>query len=108
MAARDGRHGAAILAHAAAGRIVASWTHVLHHVARSEVLYAASFDEALPSDSVARDVEADARFSAHLITAQAVAGDPSVVFPDPYGTFRTPPDVVAEVLALERELIAAT
>ena len=80
---------------------------VLHHVARSELLYAASFDEALTEDPVARYVEADARFSGRLIASRAAAGDPSVVFPDPYGTFQTPAEIVAEVVALERELVSA-
>jgi hypothetical protein len=79
---------------------------VLHHVARSEILYAAAFDEALPDDPAARYAEADARFVKRLAVALDVAGDPSLVFPDPYGTFRTPPEVVAEVLALEDELVA--
>jgi len=78
---------------------------VLHHVARSEVLYAASFDEALPEDPVARYAEADARFEQRLVAARAVADDPSIVFPDPYGTLFTPGEVVAEVLALETELV---
>ena len=80
---------------------------VLHHVARSEVLYAASFDEALPDDPVARYAEADARFSERLVAADAAADDPSVVFPDPYGTFFTPAGVVTEVLALESELLSS-
>ena len=78
---------------------------VLHHVARSEVLYAASFDEALPEDPVARYAEADARFGQRLVAARAMTDDPSIVFPDPYGTFFTPGEVVAEVLALESELV---
>ena len=79
---------------------------VLHHVARSELLYAAAFDEALPGDPAARYVEADARLGKILLTSRERAGDPSVVFPDPYGTFHTPEDVVAEVVALEGELVA--
>jgi hypothetical protein len=78
---------------------------VLHHVARSELLYAASFDEALPTGPAARYVEADARFGKRLVTARAIAGDESIVFPDPYGTFFAPGEVVAEILALECELI---
>jgi len=78
---------------------------VLHHVARSEVLYAASFAEALPDEPAARYAEADARFSARLLAAGAVQHDPSIVFPDPYGTFLTPAGVAAEVLALEAELL---
>src|SRR6058998_1551348 len=80
---------------------------VLHHVARSEVLYAASFDEVLPDDPVARYAEADARFSKRLVAARAMTDDPSIVFPDPYGTFFTPAGVVAEVLALESELFTS-
>src|SRR5205814_2150124 len=131
-AARSGPHGAAVLAHAAAGRIVAAWTadpapidpvahveqthakgrrhlrrllidqamrllvqraaalggddldwqppdagwplrRVLHHVARSEVLYAASFDEALPEEPAARYAEADARLSTRLVASRAAA-----------------------------------
>ena len=72
------------------------------------MLYAASFDEALPEDPAARYAEADARLGARLIAAGARAGDPSIVFPDPYGTFFTPVDVVAEVVALERELVTQT
>ena len=79
---------------------------VLHHVARSELLYAAAFDEALPGDPAARYAEASARFGKRLPAAHDRAGDPSVVFPDPYGTFRTPEAVVAEVLDLEGELVA--
>ena len=78
---------------------------VLHHVARSELLYAASFDEALPEEPAARYAEANARFSKRLVASRAIAGDESMVFPDPYGTFFAPGEVVAEVLALERELI---
>ena len=81
---------------------------VLHHVARSEVLYATSFDDALPEDPAARYVEADARLGECLKAAREGAGDPLVVFPDPYGTFFTPGGVVAEVVALERELLVQT
>ena len=78
---------------------------VLHHVARSEILYASAFDEALPEDPEKRYVEAAARLGAGLAPAGAAAGDPAVVFPDPYGTFRTPGEVVGEVVALEEDLI---
>ena len=79
---------------------------VLHHVARSEILYASAFDEALPADPVARYLEADARFGKQLVAALDAAGDPSLLFPDPYGTFRTPAEVVGEVVALEGELVS--
>ena len=81
---------------------------VLHHVARSELLYAASFDEALPADPAARYAGADARFSERLAASRALAADPSIVFPDPYGTFFRIEDVVAEVLTLERDLVTET
>jgi DinB family protein len=67
---------------------------VLHHVARSQVLYAASFDEALPDDPVARYAEAGARFSKRFVVACTLKDDPSIVFPEPYGTFFTPAGVV--------------
>jgi hypothetical protein len=79
---------------------------VLHHVARSELLYAASFDEALPDEPIARYQEADARFRKRLGSAEGAAVDPSIVFPDPYGTFFTPAEVIGEVLSLEDELLA--
>jgi len=78
---------------------------VLHHVARSEILYASAFDEALPDDPVARYAEAAARLGVRVAAVGATAPDPSQVFPDPYGTLRTPAEVVAEVIALEDELI---
>jgi hypothetical protein len=79
---------------------------VLHHVARSEILYASAFDDALPDDPAARYAEADARFGKQLAAALDAAGDASLVFPDPYGTFRTPAEVVSEVTALESELVS--
>jgi DinB superfamily len=79
---------------------------VLHHVARSEVLYATAFDDALPEDPIARYVEADVRLDECLAAARERGRDPLVVFPDPYGTFRTPDGVVAEVVSLEGELLA--
>jgi hypothetical protein len=78
---------------------------VLHHVARSELLYAAAFDEALPEEPGARYAAADARFSERLVASRAIGDEQSIVFPDPYGTFFTVEEVVEEVLALERELI---
>jgi DinB family protein len=81
---------------------------VLHHVARSELLYAASFDEKLSDDPIARYTEADARFSERLGGAREMAGDPSIVFPGPYGTLFTPAGVVAEVLALDGELVSVS
>ena len=86
------------------------WTlrRVLHHVARSEVLYSTSFDDALPDDPVARYAQADTRLRECLTAASERDRDPSTVFPDPYGTFFTLEGVVAEVVALERELLTQT
>jgi len=81
---------------------------VLHHVARSEVLYATAFDDALPEDPAARYAEADARLAENLTAAREKGGTPLVVFPDPYGTFFTPGGVVAEVVELEQELLVQT
>jgi hypothetical protein len=67
--------------------------------------YATSFDDALPDDPAARYAEADARLGECLSAARERAEDPLVVFPDPYGTFFTPGGVVAEVVALEHELL---
>ncbi len=78
---------------------------VLHHVARSEVLYASSFAEALPEDPVARYIEADARLRDRLGASRAASDDASIVFPDPYGTLFRPTQVVDAVLALENELV---
>jgi regulator of protease activity HflC (stomatin/prohibitin superfamily) len=77
-------------------------------VARSEVLYATAFDDALPEDPAARYAEADTRLAENLTAAREKGGNPLVVFPDPYGTFFTPGGVVAEVVTLEHELLAQT
>src|SRR5213593_1330326 len=67
---------------------------VLHHVARSELLYAAALDEALPEDPVAGYTEADARFQQRLAAAWARGVDPSIGYPNLYGTMFTPETVV--------------
>jgi hypothetical protein len=81
---------------------------VLHHVARSEMLYAASLDEALPEDPAARYAEADSRFQARLIAAQTRGIDSSIVYPNLYGTMFTPETVVEELLSCESEVLAQT
>jgi uncharacterized damage-inducible protein DinB len=81
---------------------------VLHHVARSEMLYAASLDEALPEDPVARYAEADSRFQARLMAAQALGIDRSIAYPNLYGTMFTPERVVDELLSCESEVLAQT
>src|SRR5437867_8314723 len=81
---------------------------VLHHVARSEMLYAASLDEALPDDPVARYAEAVSRFHARLTAAQARGIDGSIAYPNLYGTTFTPEKVVGELLSCEGEVLAQT
>ena len=80
-----------------------SLRRVLHHVARSEMLYAGAFGEALSGDPAARYAEADVRLRARLRATPALS-DPAVVYPNLYGTLLTPAEIVGEVLALEREL----
>jgi DinB superfamily len=77
---------------------------ILHHVARSEMLYAGSFDEALPRDPVAGYARADVRLRTRLRAIPARL-DPAVVYPNLHGTFLTPHRAMGEVLALERELL---
>jgi len=80
---------------------------VLHHVARSELLYSASLDEALPSDDAEpRYVEACRRFDEAIRAAFNRGEDASVVYPGLYGVLRTPEEVVDDVLTIERELLA--
>ncbi len=81
---------------------------VLHHVARSEMLYAASLDEALPDDAVARYAEADSRFHARLMAARARGIDRSIAYPNLYGTMLTPETVVGELLSCEGEVLEQT
>ena len=80
---------------------------VLHHVARSELLYSASLDEALPAaDSQARYVEAGRRLDETLSTAAARGEDTSIVYAGLYGILRTPEEVINDVLVMEKELLA--
>jgi DinB family protein len=81
---------------------------VLHHVARSENLYTASFDEALPDDPVAGYAEADSRFQASLSAAEALGLDQSIAYPGLYGTMYTPDTVVSELLCCERDVLEQT
>jgi len=81
---------------------------VLHHVARSEMLYAASLDEALPENPGARYAEADSRFQARLMAAQARGIDRSIAYPNLYGTMLTPEKVVDELLSCESEVLEQT
>jgi hypothetical protein len=80
---------------------------VLHHVARSELLYSAALDEALPSsEPQARYVEACRRLGEAVRAASQRGEDPSVVYAGLYGVLRTPEQVIGDVLSMEGELLA--
>jgi hypothetical protein len=82
---------------------------VLHHVARSELLYSASLDEALPSEDVeTRYAEACRRFDDAARAAGRRGDDPSVVYAGLYGVVRTPEQVIGDVLEMEGELLAGS
>ena len=82
---------------------------VFHHLARSERLYAAALDEALPGeDAPARYEAACRRLDVSVREAAGRGADTSVVYPGLYGVLRTPAGVVDLVLAIERELVAGT
>jgi hypothetical protein len=80
---------------------------VLHHVARSELLYSGSLDEALPSaNPEERHAEACRRLEASVRAAAVGRDDSSVVYAGLYGVLRTPAEVIDDVLAIEGELLA--
>jgi DinB superfamily len=80
---------------------------VLHHLARSERLYAASIDEALPGDDPTdRYEEACRRLDETLRTAVARGEDPSIVYAGLYGVLQSREEVVDLVLSIERELLS--
>jgi hypothetical protein len=80
---------------------------VFHHVARSELLYAASLDESIPAqDPRLRYLEACRRLE-ERVRATAVCGDDAgTVYAGLYGVLRTPAQVIADVLGIEAELLA--
>jgi len=80
---------------------------VLHHLARSERLYAAALDEALPDAGPARRYEEACRRFDEVERAAAKHGeDASVVYAGLYGVLATPEEVVGLTLAIEGELLA--
>lgn len=81
---------------------------VLHHLARSERLYAAALDEALPeADAEVRYKEACRRLDHEVRGAVSRVPDPSIIYAGLYGVLQTPGEVVDLVLAIEGELLAA-
>lgn len=81
---------------------------VLHHVARSEMLYATALDQGLPEDPLARYAEADSRLRQRLLAAQARRDEHSIAYPNLYGTMLTPDQVASDLLACEREVLEQT
>jgi hypothetical protein len=80
---------------------------VLHHLARSERLYAAALDEALPDAGPARRYEEACRRFDKVERAAAKRGeDASVVYAGLYGVLAAPEEVVGLTLAIESELLA--
>lgn len=80
---------------------------VFHHVARSELLYAASLDEALPEgDARSRYEEACRRLDEAVDAAAARGEDTSIVCAGLYGVIRKAGEVVGDALAMEQELLA--
>lgn len=80
---------------------------VLHHVARSELLYSASLDEALPpADPQARYAEACGRLGEVVRATSGRPMDVSIVYPGLYGVLRTPDEVIEDLLTIEGELLA--
>ena len=81
---------------------------VLHHLARSERLYAAALDEALPGDDPSpRYREACRRLDDEMRAVAGRGDEPSIVYAGLYGVLQTPEEVVGQVLAIEGELLAA-
>ena len=80
---------------------------VFHHVARSELLYSASLDEALQGeDPRDRYVEACRRLGEAAQAADARGADPAVVYPGLYGVLRRADEVIDDALLFESELLA--
>jgi hypothetical protein len=79
---------------------------VLHHVARSELLYSTAIDEALPSaDPETRYLEACRRLGEAVRETRGRGQDPSVVYAGLYGVLRTPDQVIGDVVTIEGELL---
>jgi len=78
---------------------------VAHHVARDEVFYAASLDEALPEDAMGRYAEASRRLGERLRAGQARVEDASIIYAHLYGAPYTVEEAVREVLTIESELL---
>jgi hypothetical protein len=81
---------------------------VFHHVARSELLYSAALDEALPEGDPRRRYEEACRRLDEAVNAAAARGeDPSIVYAGLYGVINKAEGVVGDALAMERELLSS-
>jgi hypothetical protein len=78
---------------------------VLHHVARDEVVYASSLDEALPEDPVGRYAEASRRLDERLRAAQTRGENGPIVYVDLSGALSTLDEAAREVLTVESGLL---
>jgi hypothetical protein len=78
---------------------------VLHHVARSERLYAASLDEALSADDPeTRYAGASHRLGTAVGALHGLGADASVAYAGLYGVLRRPDEVIHDLLVMEHEL----
>ena len=81
---------------------------VLHHLARSERLYAAALDEALPVEDPPRRYEEACRRLGEVVRAGTHRGeDASIVYAGLYGVLQSREEVVDWVLAIERDLLGS-
>jgi DinB superfamily len=80
---------------------------VLHHVARSELLYATALDDALPEEPIARYAEARRRFDERFAAAWERREDGSILYVNTYGAVSTPDAVGRQVRDSERGLTGA-
>jgi len=82
---------------------------VLHHLARSERLYAAALDEALPDEDPPRRYEEACRRLGEVVRVATTRGeDASIVYAGLYGALAAPDEVLGLVLAIEGELLAGS
>jgi hypothetical protein len=80
---------------------------VLHHVARSELLYARALDDVLPEDPRSRYTEACLRLDERVGTIRLEAGEPSALYVGLYGSIVTRCRAGQDVLTIEHELAGA-
>ncbi len=82
-----------------------SLRRVAHHVARDEVFYAASLDNALPEDIIERYVDASRRLGKRVCASQERGDDISIVYAHLYGALYTLAEASREVLTIESSVL---